>query len=168
MKPLSRVTGLRTNITAWSGIEREALHQSQMRNPQLVPQSVRVSQNGNSVQLSPAASEGLRVRQRCSLNLPVERYRTVKNPGSSDYRWGQYHKQEFQLRTNILDPHTHIDLNTVFSIYLPPAEIKQSFAHPCVDALRNVWGYWWERVLLDILLVTILSFHQSTKIQTGV
>lgn len=121
--------------------------------------------NRNSVRLSPAASGSLRARQRCLLNLPEERCCTVTNPGTSGCSRDQYHKQEFHLRTN--NPHTPSDLNNFFGLADCRDKTKY-FAHPCVDAVRNMWGYWWERALLHVSLVTKTSFHQSAKIQISV
>lgn len=84
-------------------------------------------------------------------------------PGTSGCSRDQYHKQEFHLRTN--NPHTPSDLNNFFA---DCRDKTKSFAHPCVDAVRNMWGYWWERALLHVSLVTKTSFHQSAKIQISV
>lgn len=137
--------------------------------------------NRNSVRLSPAASESLRARQRCLLNLPEERCCTVTNPGTSGCSRDQYHKQEFHLRTN--NPHTPSDLNNFFGIYLPTAEIKQSLLlirvwmllETCEVIDENVLYYtspWWQKLHFTRVLRFKLAFEflirEAVELQTDI
>lgn len=54
---------------------------------------------------------------------------TVTVPGRDGCCRGQYRKQEFQLCTNMPDPHPPTVLNTHFCIYLQPVKIKQRLLH---------------------------------------
>lgn len=143
-----------------------------LANEAVVPagaQNAQVSENGNSARLSPAASESVRARRRCLLNVLGERWSTATNPGRGACSRGRYHKQEFQLRTSVPDPHAPADLNTFFTIYLPPVEIKPSLSHIRVWMLLETCEVIdEERVLLHVSLVTITLFHQSATIQIGI
>lgn len=71
----------------------------------------------------------VRALSPCLLNIPEECCFTVTNPWRTSCSRGQYHKQEFQLCTNIPDPCAPTDPNIYFSIYLQSAKINRRLLH---------------------------------------